>query len=96
VLGHFLKAVLCAIADINEAISVALDGDMRRVAQGHGVGSGRYLRLGLIKLFCFEPDAPARVRAAMSLIEHEWTFTEGQDARRIFVEIGGRIMRTHR
>jgi hypothetical protein len=56
---------------------------MRRIAQGHGVGSGRYLRLGLIKLSCFEPDAPVRVRAAMSLIEHEWMFTEGAEGRRI-------------
>jgi hypothetical protein len=67
--------LVCTIADINNAILVALDGDMKRIAQGHGVGSGRYLRLGLIKLSCFEPDAPARVRAAMSLIEHEWLVT---------------------
>jgi predicted nuclease of predicted toxin-antitoxin system len=89
---HFLNRTLargssdqlvCAIADINNAILVALDGDMRRIAQGHGVGSGRYLRLGLIKLSCFEPDAPVRVRAAMSLIEHEWMFTEGAEGRRI-------------
>ncbi|WP_354202369.1 DUF5615 family PIN-like protein [Bradyrhizobium sp. JR4.1] len=88
--------LVCAIADINNATLVALDGDMRRIAQGHGVGSGRYLRLGLIKLSCFEPDAAARVRAAMSLIEHEWMFTDGQDGRRIFVEIGDRVIRSHR
>jgi predicted nuclease of predicted toxin-antitoxin system len=89
---HFLNRTLargssdqlvCAIADINNAILVALDGDMRRIAQGHGVGSGRYLRLGLIKPSSFEPDAPVRVRAAMSLIEHEWMFTEGAEGRRI-------------
>jgi predicted nuclease of predicted toxin-antitoxin system len=102
---HFLNRTLargssdqlvCAIADINNAILVALDGDMRRIAQGHGVGSGRYLRLGLIKLSCFEPDAPVRVRAAMSLIEHEWMFTEGAEGRRIFVDIGNGVIRTHR
>lgn len=88
--------LVCTIADINEAILVALDGDMKRIAQGHGVGSGRYLRLGLIKLSCFEPDAPARVRAAMSLIEHEWIVTEGQEGRRIFVEISDRVIRSFR
>lgn len=88
--------LVCAIADINNAVLVALDGDMRRIAQGHGVGSGRYLRLGLIKLSCFEPDAADRVRAAMSLIEHEWMFTEGREGRRIFVEISDRVMRSHR
>jgi predicted nuclease of predicted toxin-antitoxin system len=88
--------LVCAIADINNAVLVALDGDMRRIAQGHGVGSGRYLRLGLIKLSCFEPDAADRVRAAMSLIEHEWMFAEGREGRRIFVEISDRVIRSHR
>jgi hypothetical protein len=44
---------VCAIVDINDAILVALDGDMKRIAQGHGVGSGKYLKLRLIKLSCF-------------------------------------------
>jgi predicted nuclease of predicted toxin-antitoxin system len=102
---HFLNRTLsrgssdqlvCAIADINNAILVALDGDMKRIAQGHGVGSGRFLRLGLIKLSCFEPEAAARVQAAMSLIEHEWMITGGSEGRRIFVEISDRVIRTHR
>jgi predicted nuclease of predicted toxin-antitoxin system len=88
--------LICAIADINNAILVALDGDMKRIAQGYGVGSGRYLRLGLIKLSCFEPDAAKRVRVAMSLIEHEWMITEGTMGRRIFVDIGDSVIRSHR
>jgi hypothetical protein len=51
---------------------------MKRIAQGYGVGSRRFLRLGLIKISCWEPDAAARVRISMSLIEHEWTVTEGK------------------
>ena len=88
--------LVCAIADINNAILVALDGDMKRIAQGHGVSSGRYLKLGLIKLSCFEPDAAMRVRAAMSLIEHEWNVTSGSTGRRIFVEISDGVIRSHR
>jgi len=89
--------LVCAIADINEAILVALDGDMKRIAQQHGIGKGRFLRLGLIKLSCWEPDAARRVRDAMSLIEHEWSFTDGrQDVRRIFVEISDHVIRSHR
>ena len=88
--------VVCVIADINDAILVALDGDMKRIAQGYGVGGRRYLNLGLIKLSCFEPDAAERVRAAMSLIEHEWNFTEGQMGRRIFIEIMNTVIRTMR
>jgi hypothetical protein len=79
--------LVCAIVDINGAILVALDGDMKRIAQGYGIGSRKFLRLGLIKLSCFEPDAAKRVRAAMSLIEHEWMISEGSEGRRIFVEI---------
>jgi predicted nuclease of predicted toxin-antitoxin system len=88
--------LVCAIADINEAILVALDGDMKRIAQGYGVGSGRYLRLGLIKLSCYEPHAAERVRAAMSLIEHEWNNSSGSAGRRIFVEISDKVIRSFR
>jgi predicted nuclease of predicted toxin-antitoxin system len=88
--------LVCVIADVNNAILVALDGDMKRIAQGHGVGSRKFLRLGLIKLSCWEPDAADRVRAAMSLIEHEWSLTEGKEGRRIFVEISDTVIRTFR
>jgi predicted nuclease of predicted toxin-antitoxin system len=88
--------LVCAIADINDAILIALDGDMKRIAQGHGVGSAKFLRLGLIKLSCFEPDAANRVRAAMSLIEHEWIVTEGAEGRRVFVEISDKVIRSFR
>jgi predicted nuclease of predicted toxin-antitoxin system len=88
--------LVCAIADINDAILVALDGDMKRIAQSHGVGSGRFLKLGLIKLSCFEPDAAARVRSAMTLIEHEWNISAVQEGRRIFVEISDKVIRSFR
>jgi predicted nuclease of predicted toxin-antitoxin system len=88
--------LVCAIADINDAVLVALDGDMKRIAQGYGIGSRKFLRLGLIKLSCFEPDAPNRVRAAMSLIEHEWIVSEGSEGRRIFVEISDKVIRSFR
>ena len=88
--------MVCAIADINDAILVALDGDMKRIAQSYGIGARTYLKMGLIKLSCFEPEAAQRVRAAMSLIEHEWNVSEGSTGRRIFVEISDKVMRSHR
>jgi predicted nuclease of predicted toxin-antitoxin system len=88
--------LVCVIADINNAILVALDGDMKRIAQGYGIGGRKFLKLGLIKLSCFEPDAADRVRAAMTLIEHESMFTEGQEGRRIFVEISDGVIRSFR
>lgn len=88
--------LVCAIADINNAILVALDGDMKRIAQSYGIGSGRFLRLGLIKLSCSETIAAQRVQAAMSLIEHEWEAGHGKQGRRIFIEIGTDVIRTFR
>jgi predicted nuclease of predicted toxin-antitoxin system len=41
--------VVAMMADINNAILVALDGDMKRLAQGYGIGARNYLKLGLIK-----------------------------------------------
>jgi predicted nuclease of predicted toxin-antitoxin system len=64
--------VVCAFAEATDAILVAIDGDMKRIAQGHGAGAGRFRSLNLLKLSCAEPDAAQRVREAMSLIEHEW------------------------
>ena len=88
--------LVCITADINDAILVALDGDMKRIAQGHGVGARTFLKLGLIKLSCFEPDAARRVKGAMSPIEHEWNFSAGKSGRKIFVEIRDTVIRTVR
>jgi hypothetical protein len=88
--------LVCVIADINEAILVALDGDMKRIAQSHGIGGRTFLKLGLVKISCYEPDAANRLRSAMTLIEHEWLVTEGKSGRRIFVEISGKVIRSFR
>jgi predicted nuclease of predicted toxin-antitoxin system len=42
--------VVCVYAAEIEAILVALDGDIKRLAQSHGVGAGRFRRLNLLKL----------------------------------------------
>jgi predicted nuclease of predicted toxin-antitoxin system len=88
--------LVCVIADINDAILVALDGDMKRIAQGYGAGGRKFLKLGLVKISCFEPNAANRVRTAMTLIEHEWMFTEGKAGRRIFIEISDAVIRSFR
>jgi predicted nuclease of predicted toxin-antitoxin system len=90
-------AVVCAAADASNAILVALDGDMKRLARGMGVSGGRFKALSLLKLECFEPDAAARVKLALSLVEHEWKVSpviEGK--RRIYIVIGDGVIRTHR
>jgi predicted nuclease of predicted toxin-antitoxin system len=88
--------LVCAVAEVNEAILVAIDADMKKLASRHGVGARRYKSLSLIKLSCKEPRAAARVQAAMSLIEHEWNYSQDVRDRRLFVEIGDSSIRTNR
>ena len=88
--------LVCAVAEANDAILVAMDGDMRALASRRGVGKQRFRRLSLIKLSCSGPRAPERVERAMSLIEHEWTFNESSTDRRIFIDISTDVIRTFR
>ncbi len=88
--------LVCAIAEANNAVLVALDGDMKKLARQYGVGSARFRRLSLIKLSCRETKASSRVGSGMSLVEHEWTLSAGKLARRIFIEMGSDFIRTHR
>ena len=79
--------LVCAAAEANNAILVALEADMKQLASRHGVGRRRYQRLSLIKLSCRETRAAETMKAALSLIEHEWAFSEGSSDRRLLVEI---------
>jgi len=88
--------LVCAFAEANDAILVAFDGDMKQLAHRHGVEKRRFRTLSLIKLSCRQPNAAARVREAMSLIEHEWNFSAGTSDRRIFIEIGKGAISTKR
>ena len=88
--------LVSAFAQLNEAILVATDNDMRQIARGHGVGNSRYKTLSLIKISCSEVDAASRVAAAMTLIEHEWHVSTTAAQRRIFVDIGPTVIRTYR
>ncbi len=88
--------LVCTAAEANDAILVALDGDMRQLARRQGVGKRRYRRLSLLKLSCRETKAAERTAAAMSLIEHEWTYSARSADRRIFIEIGQASISTRR
>jgi predicted nuclease of predicted toxin-antitoxin system len=88
--------LVCAAAEANDAILVALDGDMRALAQRRGVGQRRFRTLSLIKVSCKVTRAGERIKAAMSLIEHEWLYGAEQADRRLFMEIGTDVIRTFR
>jgi predicted nuclease of predicted toxin-antitoxin system len=88
--------LVCAVAEANDAILVALDRDMRQLAKRHGVGAGRFRKLSLIKLSCRSTQSAGRISAAMSLIEHEWNYSAARLDRRIFIEIGEASIATKR
>lgn len=88
--------LVAAVAQANDAVLVALDGDMRAIARQRGVGKRRFRRLSLIKLSCRESRASARAAEAMSLIEHEWRVAGKTGDRRIFIEIGDGFIRSSR
>jgi predicted nuclease of predicted toxin-antitoxin system len=81
---------------LNEAVLVALDGDMSQAAKGWGVGSNRFKRLNLLKLSCRESQAAERVKETLPLIELEWNLESKTSERRLFVEIGKMYVKTHR
>jgi predicted nuclease of predicted toxin-antitoxin system len=87
---------VCDYAQINEAILVALDGDMRQIAKDIGVGKSKFKKLSLVKLSCREPAAARRMKEALSLIEHEWHVSSSSDGRRIFIDISDGVIRSHR
>jgi predicted nuclease of predicted toxin-antitoxin system len=91
-------AVVCATALANDAILVAIDGDMKTFAKRFGIsqGSTRFARLSIIRLCCNEVLASKRLEHAMSFIEHEWSVSEEKAARRLWVEIGPHFLRSNR
>lgn len=89
--------VVCATAIANDAILIAIDGDMRRMTKRYGAASTpRFENLNLIHLMLPEPHAKSRMEQAMELIELEWAFTVAKAARRLWVEIAQHHIRTYR
>lgn len=88
--------LVCAAAEANDAVRVALDGDMKQLARDRGVGQSRFRRMSLLHLQCRESQATTRVSGALSLIEHEWRHASQAGGRRLFVVVGQSMIRTNR
>jgi predicted nuclease of predicted toxin-antitoxin system len=90
--------VVCATALKNNAILVGIDRDMKEFPRRFGVApnSDRFKRLSIIRLCCNETLASKRLEQAMTLIEHEWAFSEEKFARRLWVDVGPHHIRTNR
>lgn len=90
--------VVAFIAQQNNAVLIAIDNDMKQIAQRYGVAShsDRFSRLNLIRLCCNEVLAAKRLEHAMSFVEVEWEFSTRKSARRMWVDIGAHFLRTNR
>ncbi|WP_155992679.1 hypothetical protein [Acidocella facilis] len=90
--------VVAVAALTNNAILVAIDEDMRRIARKYGQKGQdpRYAKLNLIHLCCDSVLASKRADHAFSFIEFEWNFNIKKPARRMWIEIGAHYLKTHR
>jgi predicted nuclease of predicted toxin-antitoxin system len=90
--------VVCVTALHNDAILVAIDSDMKHFPKRFGISrtGDRFARLSIIRICCSETLAAHRIQQAMTLIEHEWAFSEEKVARRLWVEIGAHHLRSNR
>jgi hypothetical protein len=88
--------LVAAVSEMNEAILVSHDGDMRTLAPRAGIGRRRFQKLSRIASRCTEPQAAGRVKVALSLIQHEWDYSQRQSDKRMLVEIHTHLIRTLR
>jgi hypothetical protein len=90
--------VVCEAALKNQAILVAVDVDMKRLARQYGrpLASDRFKHLSYVGVGGNLTQAAHRLRHAMSLVEHEWEVSVQKAARRLWVEIGPNYIRTNR
>lgn len=88
--------VVCAAAESHDAVLVAADHDMKRLAKGHGITKARFKTLGLVRFECRKPNCAPRLEAALSLIEHECDKVSEGSCDRLFVVIAEATIRTYR
>lgn len=89
--------IVAAISEAQGAILVSLDSDFRSIAPRVGDGNKkRFRKLSRIGLRCSEPQAAARLRTALSLIEHEWDVALRSTDKRMILDVGSSWIRTVR
>ena len=88
--------LVAAVAEMNEAILISLDGDFRSLAPRIAIGRRRFKKLSRIALKCNAPRAAARVKESLSLIEHEWSIAQNRADKRMIIEIMQTAIRTIR
>ena len=90
-------ALVAAVSEANNAVLVTMDGDFKSIASRSGIGNRRFRKLSLLRFEkCRESDSANRLKAALSLIEHEFDYRNGAKDRSMFVVITYETIRTHR
>lgn len=88
--------LVAAAAEASGSVLVSFDKDFNAIASRTGVSNRRFKKLSRIHLGCSEPQAAGRVKAAISLIEHEWQVAQTSTDQRMIVEIGTTVIKTQR
>ena len=79
----------------DEAILVAMDKDMKRIAKENGLSNSQFAKLSFVHLDCLEIHAAERIRQAMGLLGYEWEQSPNS-VRRLHLVIGTGVIRTNR
>lgn len=90
--------VVAATSLANEAVLVAIDNDMKQIAQRYGMTArgDKFAKLSLLRFCCNETLAAKRLEFAMTFVEHEWEVTGAKAARRMWIEIRQHDLRSYR
>lgn len=66
------------------------------MAASVGLSQERFRKLSRVCLRCSEPEAAGRMRAALSLIAHEWGWLQENGGERLWVDVGASYIRSNR
>lgn len=88
--------VVCETALKNDAILVAVDGDMRQLTKRFNPDNKRFKRLSMVQIACNGVMAAKRLDQAISVIEHEWVISQKKAASRLWFEITNHRLTTYR
>ncbi|MGR9476972.1 DUF5615 family PIN-like protein [Rhizobium leguminosarum] len=88
--------VVCQAAIKNDAILIAVDGDMKQLSKRFGTTDERLKNLNLIMCACGPVMASRRLENNIDLLALEWQFANAKVGRRLWIEIDKHWITTYR
>lgn len=88
--------LVAAVSEMFGAVLVSHDHDFKTLGPRMQIGRRRFRKLSRIGLRCRESQSARRMEEAITLIEHEWNYSQAQSDKRIIIEIGPTYIRTIR